>query len=811
MLKHELVLANGTVLTSGPDAGRDAIRSVSLTEQVNTETDLCPGAVCAACAEIELWAPQNALRIDPGDELTLRRLDTDTGTAQTVGIFRAEQPVKVSANVCRVTAYDRVILLDRDLSPWLRAHQADFPMALAALVQQVCAVCGVPLADDLPATLPQANYRVPRFYADGLTGRQILGWAGQIACRFARMTPQGTLTFGWYAAGGTDNAIGPGAVSVPTVLRLAGETLRTARQEVWRFLRTPAPYLQGGLRYETYETAPLDKVQIRQSDSDVGVIYPPDAAGTNALVLQSNLLLTAESADAIRPVAQYLFETLRTVRYTPLSVRVQAAGGFLPRAGSILTVQDAYGRQYTFPVMRCTLAGQTLTLEATGNARRDSVAAVNEKTYTNLQGKMLEIRADIDGLNIKASELAGNYTELNLDVEGLSARTENLEGDYTQLDMTVDGLSARTQNLEGDYTQLDMTVGGLSARTQNLEGDYTQMDMTVGGLSARTQNLEGDATRLQQTVDGLDLTVVKKGQVRTQFAADADSVTINSGLVHFTANTLAIDSSNFQLTPQGNVTANGSFSSQSGELRSAVLNGGFFSYFGGELCSAIYGYTENGQDMGSMRCYGLTNSGGRHEFAVLRAGTDGGQFALTDANGEQNVQITGGVLIARGLGISGEKNRLVETGYGTLKLHTLESPQPRFADFGTGVCDENGLCVVALDPRFAETVSACQAPQWQITPTAPGVLWVEPGWQATVHGAPGQTFAWMVSAPQRDYEDQYLERWDALNRPEQAAARALLPAQNPADCAVETVLWQDIAREMTRQQSNQQKLQEGTA
>ena len=736
MLKHELLLADGTLLTSGPDAGAVSVRSVTLTEEVNDTTDLVPGTACAASVQLELWAPGNGPAIAPGAELTLFRRDTDTGTRRQVGIFRAEQPVKASANVCRITAYDRMILLDRDISPWLRERQGDFPLSLGTLVQGVCDQCGVSLAEGLPAALPQAGYSVQKFYADGLTGRQLIRWAGQIACRFARMTPEGRLTFDWYTPPKAGACIAPGVRETVTALRLAGAVLRTCDDRVWRFCRRSMPYLQGTLRYEDYETAPLDKVQIRQSDSDVGVIYPADAAGTNALVVQGNLLLTADTADRLRPVARHLFETLAATRYTPLSVRVLGAGNLLPEAGGTVEVTDAYGVLHTVPVMRRTLAGQSLTLEATGNARRDSVAAVNEKTYTDLQGKMLEIHTDIDGLDIKASEL---------------------------------------------------------------EGAYTRLELTVDGLTTRTEDLEGNATQLQQTVNGLDLTVVKKGQVRTQFAADADSVTVSSGLVTFTANTLAIESTNFRLSPDGNVTANGSFNSQSGRLRSSVLNGGFFSYAGEELCSAIYGYSQDGQDMGSMRCYGLTNSGGRHEFAVLRAGLDGGQFALTDANGEQNVQITGGVLIAQALGIRGEKNRLVETGFGTLKLHTLESPQPRFMDFGTGVCDEAGLCLLTLDPRFAETVSPRQPPLWQVTPTAPGALWVEPGPPALVHGAPGQTFHWMVCVPQRDYEDQYASRWDALTAPER-------PAET-----VQAVLWQEINRARNRDEEQQWQLWEETA
>ena len=71
MLKHELLLADGTLLTSGPDAGAVSIRSVTLTEEVNDTTDLVPGAACAASVQLELWAPGNGPAIAPGAELTL--------------------------------------------------------------------------------------------------------------------------------------------------------------------------------------------------------------------------------------------------------------------------------------------------------------------------------------------------------------------------------------------------------------------------------------------------------------------------------------------------------------------------------------------------------------------------------------------------------------------------------------------------------------------------------------------------------------------------------------------------------------------
>lgn len=193
MFLHKVTLPDGAALDSS------VIRSVQLTEQVNDNTDLFPGAACAACAEIELWAPRNGLTIAQGTEITLARIDAESGAQTPVGVFLAEKPVKASANVIRVTAYDRMTLLDKDLSPWLREHQGDFPMSLTFFIQDVCTQCGITLVDGTLGDLPNSGYQIAAFYADDLTGRQLIQWAAQAACRFARMTPDGKLDFSWYA------------------------------------------------------------------------------------------------------------------------------------------------------------------------------------------------------------------------------------------------------------------------------------------------------------------------------------------------------------------------------------------------------------------------------------------------------------------------------------------------------------------------------------------------------------------------------------------------------------------------------------
>lgn len=723
MFLHKVTLPDGTALDSS------VIRSVQLTEQVNDETDLCPGAACAACAEIELWAPRNGLTIAQGTEITLVRIDAESGAQTPVGVFLAEKPVKASANVIRVTAYDRMTLLDKDLSPWLREQQEAFPMTVKALVQAVCVQCGVQLVPGNLAAQVNTGYSVPAFYTDDLTGRQIIQWAAQAMCRFARMTPAGQLEFAWY----TDHArsgIGPGSGSEWTALDLSGQLLATVDGEIWTFAQPQAGYYSGTLSYEDYTTAPIDKVQIKQTDDDVGVLYPPDEAGTNALIIQGNLLLTTQTADALRPVAQAIYEQMQVVTYTPLQVSIPLTDD-APAPGETLTVADAYGRRMQTYIMQRTTSGKKVSLESTGNARRDGTAAVNSQKWQNLQGKMLEIEADVDGLSVKASELAGNYTELNLDVEG---------------------------------------------------------------LSARTQNLEGDATQLRQTVDGLDLTVVKKGQVRTQFAADADSVDITSGLISFKSNTLAVDSSNFKLNAAGNVTASGSFSSNNGVggagRNESTLSSGSIAFrrttsAGQNLLAAeVYGLGANAAH-GCMNIYGTdaSNNNNIGQFIVQGSYT-GGQVWIRNAAGQNEITLFGGnggnagfegnvdIKGETGLGVSkniscqsinvwgGGKSRVVPTSFGPLKMAAFETPEPTFADTGSAVCDETGICCLALHPKLAETLSAAQQLKWLVTPTAPGALWVEkqPDGTALVHGEPAQTFDWLCMGAQAGFDAQYAEQ-----------------------------------------------------
>ncbi len=389
MVKNILMLDDGTEIAAGT-VGQNAIRSLICTETVSKTTDLCPGAACSNKLEITIWVePGTDLPITSGTRLTHYR--ETSGHRTLAGTYWAVKPTSQTRNTYKVYAYDAVSLLDGVQSTWLRSIQDQFPMTLWKFAGLVAQRCGVTIAN---SSLPRnGTYLVQAFYADNLTGRQLLAWVAEASCTFLRATSDGKIEFAWYTDYSTSQSIGP------TV------------------------YIRDGLSHDKFQTAPVVKVQIRQSDDDVGVLYPSDESGPNALVIQGNLLLTSATAEALKPVAQAIFETMQGVTYTPLKVTVPADFP-LPAPGNIVSVTDARGNVLSSYIMTRKISGQQVTLESTGNATRDGTAAVNEQSYKNLTGKMLEIKTSVDGLEVKASDLTGKYTDLKATVDGLSSEVK---------------------------------------------------------------------------------------------------------------------------------------------------------------------------------------------------------------------------------------------------------------------------------------------------------------------------------------------------------------------------------------------------
>lgn len=515
MLKTIIVLPDGTELSSGVGT-HNAVRSMTLTECVNDAFDLSLGSACANMLELELITPAGGLRIEAGQEIQVYREDA-AGVRHKVGLFTAEKPTRTSANTLSVTAYDRVSWLDRDLTDWLGALTG-WPYRLYDLAVLVCAQCGLTLAN---ASIPNGDFPVCAFSAQGITGRDLIRWIGQLAGRFCRATAEGTLEFAWYRA--LDSVrIGPRRAWAMYVegqnLILygdpvtAGYALNTLHLEAEPVQATCSGtdltlelqtedvrwYFGGSLTFADYQVAPVEKVRLRLNQSDVGAIFPDDAAARNTYCVTGNYLLTGADPALTEPVAQSLYEQLSTLTYTPCKVSIPACTDI--HAGDILPITDQNGRTVVAYIMKKTQSGQRDTLECTGNIRRDSSASVNDRSFRALSGRVLELRMDVEGLKAENRDAAGNAASLALTVDGISAQVQHQQ---TRLE------EAGTQ-----LTQLQQDAQGLALEITRIQTDGVSQVQTTTGYTFGAQGLriQKSGEEMENRLDNTGMYVTRAGE-----------------------------------------------------------------------------------------------------------------------------------------------------------------------------------------------------------------------------------------------------------------------------------------------------------
>lgn len=494
-MKHIIILPDGREISSGESVG-NAIQSITLTQCVNDSTELNLGSVCANMLQATLITPEGNLHIAAGTELTLCRQD-DSGEVYQIGIFRVEKPTKPTAHTMNITAYDRVVKLDSDLSQWLLSLTG-WPYRLYDLAVLVCAECGLELVNE---ALPNGDYPVGQFSAQGITGRKLMQWIGQIAGRFCRATPEGKLEFAWYV---------PSGITI------------TPDGEFF--------FYENGLSVEDYETHPIEKVQLRLTDDEVGAVWPDETGEKNTYVITGNYLLTADSTDALVPVARTLYEQLQTVAYTPCQVQIPMCRQLLP--GQTVDITDRNGRTVTTYIMTKTYQDQRDTLQCTGSYRRDSSAVFNNQVYKPIEGKTLELQQKMEGYSVKAAQLESQWNAVERTMETVKEAVAQLNVEAETIRSAVQDTQKDAQQMQSEYRQtqtristLEQTAQQVNLRLENIAEQGANRVVTTTGFAFDENGLLVDksdsTTKTQITSDGM--------KVYTKNGGDAEVLAATSG------------------------------------------------------------------------------------------------------------------------------------------------------------------------------------------------------------------------------------------------------------------------------------------
>ena len=544
---------------------------------------------------------------------------------------------------------------------------------------------------------------------------------------------------------------------------------------------------QGGRISTLEQTATSITARVETAEGDITTLEQTATSLTGRIESAegdiNTLTATATGLEGRIESAEGSITTL-TATADGLSTRVESAEGNIT---SLTQTAEGFGTRIE------TAEGDISSLQQTASGLTSRIETA--------EGDVTELQQTAGSLTGRIESAEGDITTLTATANGLSTRVESAEGNITSLTQTADSLKTRVESAEGDITTLTATAEGLKTRVTDAEGNITTLTATANGLTTRVESAEGDVTTIKQWADSLTLSVAN-GDSSSTIRLMAGSTEISSGSIGFTGVVTFSDLSTWQqdktIINGGNITTgqiHNSDYSMVYDLDNAWIRMGAsdgnrvyidksgIQWYGGTATSSgmSQGVIQNGlktttEGDTTIFCadtryqkYGWWHDSSFQGITIEQVDNSVGCSGKLEVN--QGIQ-------CRSLSAWDAKNRIVRTDFGNLAINAVESPEPMFCDAGSGECDETGLCYIATEPRYRETVSETQDLRWALTPTgASAALWAEKtAFGAIVHGPAGQCFDWVCWGVQRGFEGVYADVSDAKYPEEENRGAALLDA-----------------------------------
>ena len=544
---------------------------------------------------------------------------------------------------------------------------------------------------------------------------------------------------------------------------------------------------QGGRISTLEQTATSITARVETAEGDITTLEQTATSLTGRIESAegdiNTLTATATGLEGRIESAEGSITTL-TATADGLSTRVESAEGNIT---SLTQTAEGFGTRIE------TAEGDISSLQQTASGLTSRIETA--------EGDVTELQQTAGSLTGRIESAEGDITTLTATANGLSTRVESAEGNITSLTQTADSLKTRVESAEGDITTLTATAEGLKTRVTDAEGNITTLTATANGLTTRVESAEGDVTAIKQWADSLTLSVAN-GDSSSTIRLMAGSTEISSGSIGFTG---VVTFSDLSTWNQDKTIING------GNITTGQIhNSGYSTVYDLDNAWIRMGASDGNRvyiDKSGIQWYGGTATSSGMSQGVIQNGLktttegdttifcadtryqkygwwhDSSFQGITIEQVDNSVGCSGKLEVNQGiqcrsLSAWDAKNRIVRTDFGNLAINAVESPEPMFCDAGSGECDETGLCYIATEPRYRETVSETQDLRWALTPTgASAALWAEKtAFGAIVHGPAGQCFDWVCWGVQRGFEGVYADVSDAKYPEEENRGAALLDA-----------------------------------
>lgn len=355
------------------------------------------------------------------------------------GIYVVDSVVKQADRRKRkITAYDRMIKFDVDVSDWYHAMYPtdDTTHTIQELRDSLCEHIGVPQQQTV---LINDEMVVGKTISpESLCGRDVLKAICEINGVFGHFDRTGMLTYislqdtGLYPS----DTLYPGDDLYPQSGWAAAEELE--------YYKT--------ITYEDYLIDGIDRVQVRQEDGDIGAVV---GSGSNAYIVEGNFLAYGLGSADLTKLAWSIYDSIAGKTYRPAKI-VSYAMPWI-EVGDGLRAITTDTEIATFVLTR-TMSGI--------QAMMDTVEAKGTKT----QGQSFGVENEIIQLKGKTAVIVRNVDEVSATVTDLEKHTT------AQLKVVSDQITAEVKRATDQEVEL---AGSISVLAGQIEAKVSRGDLVA--------------------------------------------------------------------------------------------------------------------------------------------------------------------------------------------------------------------------------------------------------------------------------------------------------------------------------------------
>lgn len=408
--------------------------TLSLTENLSSGSNIVWGSCEAAKFVVTVADVDEEIE---GQEFTATLSIGDYKMAY--GIYVVDSVVKQADRRKRkITAYDRMIKFDVDVSDWYHAMYPtdDTTHTIQELRDSLCEHIGVPQQQTV---LINDEMVVGKTISpESLCGRDVLKAICEINGVFGHFDRTGMLTYislqdtGLYPS----DTLYPGDDLYPQSGWAAAEELE--------YYKT--------ITYEDYLIDGIDRVQVRQEDGDIGAVV---GSGSNAYIVEGNFLAYGLGSADLTKLAWSIYDSIAGKTYRPAKI-VSYAMPWI-EVGDGLRAITTDTEIATFVLTR-TMSGI--------QAMMDTVEAKGTKT----QGQSFGVENEIIQLKGKTAVIVRNVDEVSATVTDLEKHTT------AQLKVVSDQITAEVKRATDQEVEL---AGSISVLAGQIEAKVSRGDLVA--------------------------------------------------------------------------------------------------------------------------------------------------------------------------------------------------------------------------------------------------------------------------------------------------------------------------------------------